>query len=208
MVARPFRRRRKPGGRRASRLSTVVVAGLGIGVAAVAAMLGLGGAGASASPAGKAAIVGAASVVDADTLEIHGERIRLTGVDAPESHQKCRDAAGAFYLCGSVSANALDLWIAGNPVTCVTAGRDRYDRALAECSVRGASIQDWLVSHGYAIAYRSFSKAYVPQELKAREARAGVWAGEFIEPWNWRKGQRLRGEKPTRAMLSGAFAPT
>ena len=31
--------------------------------------------------------VGQASVIDGDTLEIHGTRIRLWGVDAPESSQ-------------------------------------------------------------------------------------------------------------------------
>ena len=34
--------------------------------------------------------VGQASVIDGDTLEIHGTRIRLWGVDAPESTQLCR----------------------------------------------------------------------------------------------------------------------
>lgn len=35
-------------------------------------------------------IAGVASVIDGDTLEIHGHRIRLHGIDAPESAQRCR----------------------------------------------------------------------------------------------------------------------
>ena len=35
-------------------------------------------------------LIGQASVIDGDTLEIHGTRIRLWGIDAPESNQFCR----------------------------------------------------------------------------------------------------------------------
>ena len=42
-------------------------------------------------------------------------------------------------------------------------------------------------------------------ELKAREAKIGIWAGEFIAPWDWRQGLRLDGEPPTKAMLDGKF---
>jgi endonuclease YncB( thermonuclease family) len=142
-------------------------------------------------------ISGVASVVDADTLDVHGERIRLVGVDAPESKQQCRDAGGKFYRCGQVSALALDEWLNHNPVTCTVEDKDRYSRFLAQCSVRGASVQEWLVSNGYALAYRTYSKQYVPAEEKAHAARAGIWAAEFVNPWEWRKGARLAGE-PTK----------
>lgn len=162
-----------------------------------------------AAPAHKglpASVSGAASVIDADTIEIAKQRIRLVGVDAPESGQKCLNANRKFYRCGSVSANALDAWINRNPVTCAIEDTDRYGRLLGQCSVRGENVQEWLVSNGLAVAYRQYSTAYVAAELHARAARAGIWAGEFVSPWDWRQGLRLEGEKPTKAMTSGKFA--
>ncbi len=147
--------------------------------------------------------IGRASVVDADTLDLHGERIRLVGVDAPEGGQRCLDAAGKLTRCGSIAANALDDYIAQSPVTCTIDGKDRYGRLLGTCSVRGADIQEWLVRSGHALAYRDYSVAYVPAENAARDAKAGIWSGRFVNPWDWRKGARLPGEKPTKAMLEG-----
>ncbi len=143
-------------------------------------------------PAAKGeAITGTASVIDADTLDIHSQRIRLVGVDAPESKQKCLDPSGVLYRCGAEAANALSDWINRNPVTCVSEGHDRYNRTLGKCSVRGDSVQNWLVSTGHAVAYRAYSKEFVPAEDAARTAHTGIWSGEFVMPWDWRKGVRL-----------------
>jgi endonuclease YncB( thermonuclease family) len=147
-------------------------------------------------------ISGVASVVDADTLDIHGERIRLVGVDAPESKQQCRDAGGKFYRCGQVAALALDAWLNSNPATCKIEDKDRYGRFLGQCSVRGTSVQEWLVTNGHAVAYRSYSQEYIPAEEKAHAAKAGIWAAQFVMPWDWRKGTRLDGEKTAAQVAS------
>src|SRR5271170_4142717 len=57
-------------------------------------------------------LTGQASVIDGDTLEIHGTRIRLWGVDAPESSQLCRGPDSEQYRCGAQAANDLDALIA------------------------------------------------------------------------------------------------
>src|SRR5215216_3569526 len=59
------------------------------------------------------------SVIDGDTLEIHGTRIRLWGIDAPESSQLCRGEDSSQYRCGAQAANDLSAYIARRPVNCV-----------------------------------------------------------------------------------------
>ncbi len=135
-------------------------------------------------------VSGVASVIDGDTLEIHGQRIRFHGIDAPESRQLCR-LDGKPWMCGKDAANALAEKIARWPVTCEDLGRDKYDRIIAKCIVAGEDLEEWMVSQGWALAYRRYSLDYVEQEADAQAARRGIWAGEFVKPWEWRRGKRL-----------------
>src|SRR5262249_53877874 len=95
--------------------------------------------------------VGQASVVDGDTLEIHGMRIRLWGVDAPESPQLCRGEDSLQYRCGAQAANDLDAFIARRPVNCSPLNLDPYGRTVATCSVGDTDLGDWLVRKGLAL---------------------------------------------------------
>jgi endonuclease YncB( thermonuclease family) len=132
-------------------------------------------------------LTGQATVIDGDTIEIHGQRIRLEGIDAPESRQSCTNAAGTEYHCGQAAAFALADRIGRAVVKCEGDERDRYKRRLAVCSADGIDLSAWLVEQGLAVAYRKYSTAYVPQEDKARTAMRGIWAGAFEMPWDWRK---------------------
>ncbi len=107
-------------------------------------------------------LVGQASVVDGDTLEIHGTRIRLWGVNAPESSQLCRGADSNLYRCGAKAANDLDSFIARRPVNCTPVAGDQYGRTVATCSVGGADIGEWLVRNGLALDWPQYSKASTP----------------------------------------------
>ena len=131
-------------------------------------------------------------IVDADTLEVAGQKVRLQGIDAPESAQSCRQAGGHRYQCGEQAAEALRTRIGPGAVTCTIEGRDRYMRGLGICyAADGTDLNGWLVRQGHALAYRRYSTTYVPQEDQARAAQAGLWAGAFVPPWDWRRGVRL-----------------
>jgi hypothetical protein len=73
---------------------------------------------------------GRASVIDGDTVEIHGKRIRLYGIDAVESGQRCQKE-GRPWRCGRDSAFALADKIGQRPITCYGDEFDRYRRLIA-----------------------------------------------------------------------------
>jgi endonuclease YncB( thermonuclease family) len=142
------------------------------------------------SSAASADIIGRAAVIDGDTIEIHGQRIRLHGIDAPEKAQPCFDASGKSWRCGPAAANALDEFIGVSPVICRERDTDRYGRVVAACTVRGEDIGEWLVRSGNAMAYRRYSGDYVPAEQEAKNAKRGIWAGTAQPPWEWRAERR------------------
>jgi endonuclease YncB( thermonuclease family) len=133
-------------------------------------------------------IAGRASVIDGDTLEIHGQRIRILNIDAPESRQACQDQDGAAWRCGQQAALALADWIGQQMASCETTKKDRYKRWLARCSVGGVDLATWLAGHGWAVPYRDCKCEVVRDAADmARLGRVGIWAGSFAMPWEWRK---------------------
>ena len=136
-------------------------------------------------------IMGQSTVVDADTLEIQGARIRLEGIDAPEASQRC-GAVGKEWACGQEAALALADWLGDRPVSCRPEGQDRYQRTLARCFVGAEDVQAWLVLNGWALAYREYSKDYVAAEEVAQSRKAGLWRGDFVPPWDWREGREAK----------------
>jgi len=150
-------------------------------------------------------IAGAASVIDGDTIEIHGQRIRFSGIDAPESAQECEDAKGVRYQCGAKAAAALDGFLAtSRPVTCEFVSWDRYGRFVGDCRrADGASVAAWMVEHGQALDWPRYSHgAYKGQQAKAEAAKVGLWAGTFQAPWDWRAAYAV-GTKPAASKPLG-----
>jgi len=130
-----------------------------------------------------AAIGGRAAIIDGDTLAIRGQRIRLEGIDAPESAQRC-DGPRGRYACGREATRALGAFIGGDTVECSANGRDRYGRMLAVCTVNGRDIGAAMVLAGWALAGRG---DYIALEREARAAARGVWQGKFQPPADWRR---------------------
>ena len=140
-------------------------------------------------------MAGRARVIDGDTIEVGSARIRLLGVDAPESAQRCL-AGSRRWSCGEQATRALAGRIDGRSVACEERDQDRYGRIVAVCRHNGQDVNAWLVREGWAIAYRHYSTAYVDEEASAKAAQRGLWRGQFVPPWDWRRGERLTAATP------------
>ncbi|WP_338312891.1 thermonuclease family protein [Bradyrhizobium sp. TM239] len=141
--------------------------------------------------ASESTLVGVASVIDGDTIEIHGHRVRLFGIDAPESGQLCRGGDSLQYRCGSAAANKLGEFIGRRTVSCTRSEHDRYGRIVGKCSVDETDLAEWLVRNGYALDWPKYSKGrYAAQQASATAEERGMWAGSFVIPWRYRECMR------------------
>lgn len=121
-------------------------------------------------------------VVDGDSLIIDGEKMRLSGIDAPELEQTCGGQRGVW-LCGRRSREALRNLIDSNIVVCISDGIDRYQRWLVRCEIGSVELNRAMVLDGWAVSYG----AYEREEDLARAAKRNLWAGEFERPSSWRR---------------------
>lgn len=142
-----------------------------------------------APPAALADATGKAQVIDGDTLQVAGERVRLQGIDAPETRQSC-SVSGVGYACGENAKRLLMGATAGKVITCKGEKRDRYGRLVAVCYAGDDDLNAMMVRDGWALAYRRYGKEYVGEETRARAQGAGMWQGTFVEPWEWRRQAR------------------
>ena len=133
---------------------------------------------------------GSAIVVDGDSLRIGDTSIRLFGIDAPERNQSCmRD--GVSRLCGAEASSKLRALTEGADVECYRVDTDRYGRIVAVCHAGDIELGAAMVLSGLAVAFTKYGGEYVKHNAFARESHRGLWAGEFVFPWDWRKGERL-----------------
>jgi endonuclease YncB( thermonuclease family) len=140
-------------------------------------------------------ISGFAKVIDGDTIKINSKKIRLYGIDAPEKKQKCKKTYLTIsfmsftkdYMCGEVSTQKLIKKINKQKLNCNILDVDRYKRLIGECFKRNINLNSWMVSNGYAVAYRKYSKKYVSDEINAKNNKLGIWQGKFEMPWDYRR---------------------
>ena len=143
-------------------------------------------------------IIGFPKIVDGDTVHINKYKIRLEGIDAPEIRQKCKKEKLKIssiigftfykdYNCGEVSREKLKKKVDRSKIKCISSSKDRYERYLAMCFKEKINLNRWMVRNGHAVAYRRYSKKYIPDEDFAKENKLGLWQGKFLYPEKWRK---------------------
>ena len=128
------------------------------------------------------------TIIDGDTIRIGDERIRFSGIDAPEIKQTCIYQEIEF-KCGEFSKNLLIEKISNQKVSCIRESKDQYGRTLAECFVGKDSLSSYLVREGYAFAYRKYSNKFISDEEYAQSKSNGMWSMDFMLPWDFRKSQ-------------------
>ena len=148
---------------------------------------------------------GQISVVDAVLIFINNEKIRLYGIDAPEIKQYCYIEKEAW-PCGKQATEYLKNLlkdISPPSLYCEISSKDRYGRSIGVCYIEDKNINSNLVESGRALAYQQYSKDYINVEKLASKKKIGIWQGEFIEPWNWRKGMRIKQVKKIGCQIKG-----
>jgi endonuclease YncB( thermonuclease family) len=132
-------------------------------------------------------------VADGDTLTVLDDahtqhKIRLWGIDAPESGQ-------AF---GNRAKQALGEKVFGKMVRVQVVDHDRYGRTVGKVVLGDRQINLEMVQDGYAWDYRQFDRRheYAAAERDAREHRRGLWADkEPVPPWDWRREKRTHNQR-------------
>jgi endonuclease YncB( thermonuclease family) len=129
---------------------------------------------------------GVGRVIDGDTLDVGGVRVRLHGIDAFERDQMC-DRPHGQWACGAAATRSLKARAEGRELVCQVLDTDRYGRKVSRCERDGVDLARVLVSEGLALAYRRYSQEYVGEEIAAQAAYAGAWNGSFDRPEQWRR---------------------
>ena len=134
-------------------------------------------------------IYGKAKIIDGDTIHIGNNKIRLHAIDAPETKQRCTKD-GVKWHCGLESTRFLINLIGNNKIQCDTYKKDRYGRYIGTCYKNNIDLNSEMVINGWAIAYIYYSLDYFNEEKVAKSKKAGIWIGQFEEPYLFRKKNR------------------
>ena len=138
--------------------------------------------------------LGQTRVVDGDTIDLNGVRIRLNGIDAPEFGQTC-----GTWRCGEAALEKLAALIGSSQLNCDASGSDGYGRTIATCYAADTDIGEEMVRAGYAWAFVKYSAVYEEQEEEARAKRLGIWRFDSIPAWDYRAATWAKAEQTAPA---------
>lgn len=131
-------------------------------------------------------VSGPARIVDGDTLVIGDTIIRLHGIDAAETRQRCVTQDRKIVRPGESAVELLTVLVRDG-ISCFGNQLDDYGRLIATCkTVAGQDINRQLVEGGWAWAYVKYSFDYVEEEADAKRKHLGVWALVCEPPWEFR----------------------
>ncbi|WP_419899833.1 thermonuclease family protein [Roseomonas sp. USHLN139] len=130
-------------------------------------------------------------VIDGDTMDVNGIRVRMQGIDAFEHDQQCSRAGGGRFACGAAARAELAGLIGNREVTCTPDGSLTHGRTVATCSVPGRDgpidLNAAMVRSGLAFDCPRYSNGrYADEEAAAKAEKAGAWDGRFTYPWTHR----------------------
>jgi endonuclease YncB( thermonuclease family) len=131
-------------------------------------------------------LIGVARVIDGDTIAVNDTRVRLEGIDAPETGQTCKRKWFGSWPCGAAATAALENLLSGKTVSCDSRGLDKYGRTLGVCFVDGRDINAAMVRQGFAWAFVKYSSSYVKEEAEARAGGLGIWQAPSTPAWEYR----------------------
>lgn len=138
---------------------------------------------------GVADLTGHARVVDGDTIDVAGVRVRLEGIDAPETGQRCPGRSQGTWPAGRKATSALKSMINGQVVSCRSLGYGKYGRMLGACRTGSVDLNAEMVRRGHAWAFVKYSRAYVDEERVAQARGAGIWQSKCRPAWAYRAGR-------------------
>lgn len=149
-------------------------------------------------------MLGSPTVVDGDTFRFGNETVRLYGIDAPESEQTCTRGSETW-ACGQEATSALRQYVAGGRLDCKSRDFDVYGRIVAVCRANGRDLSQAMTERGFAVALPQTTTAYVAAEQAARTQRKGIWAGNFVQPADYRAAHPIKPDQ-VRTRSSGRTA--
>lgn len=141
-------------------------------------------------------------VIDGDTVQFADVKLQMEGIDAPQTDQLCFDRAGKRWKCGVTAREYLKQQAGNKSWKCDVVRKNMYGRLLARCRAGDEDIARQMVQAGWALASTTESAAYLENEEVARATEAGLWAGAFVTPLDWRQ------HNPNAKILGHATAQT
>ena len=129
-----------------------------------------------------------ASVIDGDSFRIGEDEFRIYGIDAPEYRQSCLRSNGSEWACGKAARDGLDRQLRGQKFSCDVHAKDQFGRTIVTClNEKELDLGSSLVAQGFAVSSRHFDEiVYAAEESGAKNAKRGIWQGEFKRPDEWR----------------------